>query len=46
MGMFGGWFLHKTLAELEAILPTLKDENEIKVCKAQIEKLKKEQESK
>ena len=46
MGLFGSWFLHKTVAELEAILPTLKDENEIKACKERIEQLKKEEDKK
>ena len=40
MGMFGGWFLHATVAELEAILPTLKDEEEIKECEKRIAELK------
>ena len=40
MGMFGGWFLHKNLAELEALLPTLKDANERKACEKRIAKLK------
>lgn len=46
MGMFGGWFLHKPLAELEALLPTLKDEKEINACKKRIEKLKAKDEKK
>lgn len=46
MGLFGSWFLHKTVAELEAILPTLKDKNEIKACKERIEQLKKEEDKK
>ena len=32
MGIFGNWWLHKPLAELEALLPTLKDEDERKAC--------------
>lgn len=41
MGLFGnGWWLHKPLAELEALLPTLKDEKEIKACQKRIAKLK------
>ena len=40
MGLFGnGWWLHKTQAELEAILPTLKDEDEIIACQKRIAKL-------
>lgn len=46
MGMFGGWFLHKKLAELEALLPTLKDEKQIEACKKRIEKLKAKDEKK
>lgn len=40
MGLFGSWWLHKPLAELEALLPTLKDEDERKACEKRIAKLK------
>lgn len=47
MGLFGwNWWLHKPLAELEAILPTLKDPKEIKACEARIAKLKAKDEKK
>ena len=46
MGLFGGWWLHKPLAELEALLPTLKDEKQIEACKKRIEKLKAKDEKK
>lgn len=46
MGLFGGWWLHKPLAELEALLPTLTDEKEINACKKRIEKLKAKNEKK
>lgn len=39
MGFAGTWFLHKELAELKAILPTLKNEREIELCKKRIAKL-------
>ena len=41
MGLFGNnWWLHKPLAELEALLPTLKNEDERKACEKRIAKLK------
>lgn len=40
MGLMGSWFLHKDLAELEALLPTIKDANERKACEKRIAKLK------
>lgn len=46
MGLFGRWWLHKSLAELEALLPTLKDEDERKACEKRIAKLKEKEEKK
>lgn len=41
MGIFGNnWWLHKPLAELEALLPTIKDADERKACEKRIAKLK------
>lgn len=40
MGFLGSWFLHKDIAELEALLPTLKNEDEKKACEKRIAELK------